>query len=208
MLRAVSKSLQKICDENELKRFWDIYKAGDHPIAIYNVRIESNEDKSGRTVIDQLKPDAVNHKHTILFGNLIVPDSIRDIMIGQETSLVLVIDEFYENILMFESDIFSGFKIDLTQGEYFVYVFIVDSGANNILDAEIFGIGFPKKEDTVKLGHDSAIIENSDQLNGIVNTSPIEVTGELPIYLEMLVIDTDRATFLPTTLRSLISKSN
>lgn len=206
MLRAVSKSLQKICDENELKRFWDIYKAGDHPIAIYNVKIESNEVKSGRTVIHQMKQVEFNLHYTTLFGSLIVPDSIRDIMIGQETSLVFVVDEYYENILMFESDIFSGFKIELPLGNYSVYGFIVDSGANNILDAEIFGIGFPKKDETTELGLESPIIENSDQLYEIVNTSPIEVAGELPIYLEMLVIDTDRATFLPTTLRSLITK--
>lgn len=125
----------------------------------------------------------------LVVGDIYIPDSITDLLSGNEIPLVLIVEETQQQVFLLEADINEGYEISLPHGIYSFYIFLMDSNADDFFDAEIFAIGFPSTIDLSKVEDFS--LEDHDDIWNIIHTSPLEITYGGPYFLDFILIDTD-----------------
>lgn len=150
-------------------------------------------DTTGRTVIPTNFTKLRHQQSATIFGNLYLPDTIQDIIVGDEIVLVLVIGEDNERSFLFEADIERGYRIDLPYGYYSIFIFIVDSEEEGLFDAAIDAIGFPTAEGVDLSGIREIFSDNYEDFWGLVDSSPIKVTRGGSFYLDFIFFDTIEA---------------
>jgi hypothetical protein len=114
-------------------------------------------------------------------------DSIPAHVYDNCVMLVLVVNEVAaENTLLFDADVGEPFVVDLPDGTYSFYSFLVDSRYPDIETAPLYGFGLPSHEDI-------------DDVSTLIEDAPLEVVVDGPDTLVLFVLDTYRSSELPRT---------
>lgn len=99
-------------------------------------------------------------------GSFFGEEFLDDVLVGDETVLLLAFDEDHQELYLFEFDL-DGYAISLWPGNYSFYAIIVDP----VLDEEILGVGYPA-------------------LDSLDDPNPISLSGYGHIGLDILIFDT------------------
>ena len=173
-----TKVIDHFWSSNQSEDFFAINSAGNMQQLSWN---------EGRPSVSKDFTTNPYQESEIVFGDIYIPDSITDLLSGNEILLLLIVEETQQQVILLEADINEGYEISLPHGIYSFYIFLMDSNADDFFDAEIFGIGFPS---TIDLSND-LLLEDHDDIWNIVNTSPWEVTYGGPYLLDFILIDTE-----------------
>lgn len=190
MWEIVGASLISYLGKKAIDEFWSGRRSGKHPVVSQSGNVGYASLNAGRTSIEKKFTVSQFQEHETLFGNLYMPDTIEDLLVGGEIALVLVVEERYQEVLLFEADMDMGYQIDLPYGIYSIFVFIVDTDVDDLFDAMIYAIGFPCAEHLDLSGIDTITAEDHEDIWNLVDDSPIKITRGGPFYLDFILVDT------------------
>ncbi|MFP4035784.1 MAG: hypothetical protein ACLFT5_09805, partial [Desulfovermiculus sp.] len=138
------------------------------------------------------------------FGNLYLPDTLQDFLLGDEVVLVLVVGEDNQHVILFEADIDTGYELALQHGLYSIFVFVMDPEAPDLLNAMIFAVGLPCAKDIDLSGIESFFLNEDEDIWGLVDLSQVEITRAGPFYLDFILFDTEQEPEFPLSFSELL----
>lgn len=204
MWEIVASGLLIHLGKKAIDKFWPECRSGKHPVVSQTGNLGYAFSDAGRMQVGKELTVSQYQEYQSLFGNLYIPDTIRNLMVGDEVALVLVIEETNQEVFLFEADVNKGYKIDLPHGVYSIFVFIVDAKAEDLFDALIYAVGFPCAEDIDLSGIQSISVDNQEDILDLIDDTPIEITRGRPFYLDFILIDTDKIPEFPQFFSELL----
>ena len=207
MWEAVAIALITHIGKKAIDEFWSFRDSSKSPVVNQTGLISyASQDASGRTVVQKDYAGVKRQQSGTLFGNFYLPESIQDLIEGDEIVLVLVVGADNEQTYLFEADITHGYEIDLPFGFYTVFVFVIDPEADDLFDAEIFAVGFPTAEHIDLTGTDAFTLQDYDDIWDFVDLAPVKITRGGPFYLDFILFDTEVETDLPVSFSELFEE--
>jgi hypothetical protein len=197
MWEVVAVSLISYLGKKTIDEFWSKRRSDSYPVISQDGNIGYANLDSGRVSVERSLTVSRSQRYETLFGKLYVPDTIEDLLGGDEIALVLVIEERSQQAFLFETNLDEGYQIDLPYGIYSVFVFIVDSDEEDLFDAMIYAIGFPCAEDIDLSDIDHITAEDHEDIWDIIDDSPVKITRGGPFYLDIILIDTEEIPEFP-----------
>ncbi len=196
MIEAIAIALLTHLGKKVIDNFWDARKSGSAPIVDDGGHLGfTAASQNGRTLVNKSFSVPLRQASELVYGDLYLPQSIQDILVGDETAIVLVIEEAQSQVLLFTADVDNGYAINLPHGNYYFYTFIVDSDADDLLNAMIYAVGFPSGIDLSTI--DRFTLDDHDDIWDYVNDVPYEIGPGGPYYLDFILIDTDEVPDFP-----------
>ncbi|MCB0180193.1 MAG: hypothetical protein KDI62_18325 [Anaerolineae bacterium] len=195
MIETIAAGLAIHIGKKGIDWIWDKYQAGQAPIVSQGGQLGFTATHQGRTSIDRKFTVPKRQIKALVFGDLYLPDTITDIITNDEIPLILIIEENQQQTLLFPADLENGYEIYLPQGRYSFYVFLMDLGVDDFLDAEIYAIGLPSREDLSDIRRID--VANHNDIWSIVSEAPIVISGGGKYYLDFILLDTDRVPEFP-----------
>lgn len=203
MWEAVASALIIHIGKTAIDKFWVSKNSSSAPVVSQNGIVSyGTKDMQGRTVISK---DLTGPRQQVgtLFGNFYFLESLQEDLVGDEVALVLVIGEDNQQVLLFEADIDRGYKIDLPYGLYSVFIFILDPTAQDLINAEIYGVGFPTAENVDLSGLKTISLKKYEDFYNLVDTTPVRIMNANPCYLDFILFDTQVELDLPLSFAEL-----
>jgi hypothetical protein len=179
-----------------IDKFWPECRSGKHPVISQTGNLGYAFSDAGLMQVGKELTVSQYQEYQTLVGNLYIPDTIQNLMVGDEVVLVLVIEETNQEVFLFEADV-EGYKVDLPHGVYSIFVFIVDARVEDLFDALIYAVGFPCAEDINLSDKQSISVDNHEDIWDLIDETPIEITRGGPFYLNFILIDTDEVPEFP-----------
>lgn len=197
MWEVIATSLITHLGKKAIDRFWSGRHAGEYPVLNQAGTLRYATLDTGRVSIGRSATVPNDQEYETLFGDFYIPDTIADIITGDEIALVLVIEEHYQQVLLFEADLDTGYQIDLPHGVYSVCVFLVDGDADDLFDAMIYAVGFQCAEHIDLSDISTITVSDHEDIWDMLDDSPIEMTWHGPFYLDFILIDTEQIPEFP-----------
>ena len=182
---------------------WNEIQDGEAPVANQSGNLSFTASHTGRTLVSKDFTVPKYQANELVVGNLYLPDTIADLMFGDEIPLILIVEEeTQQQAFLFTADLEAGYEVYLPHGIYSFYVFLMDTASDDFMDAEIYAIGFPSKVDLsdiarIDLGY-------HEDIWNMVSDFPIEITSGGPYTLDFILIDTDRVPEFPKFFSELL----
>ena len=168
---------------------WDNIQSGKAPVVNKTNNVGFTGSHEGRTLVEREFTSFEPQNQELVIGRLFLPHTILNVLSGDEIPLVLIIEEEEQQVVFFTADLIEGFEIYLPHAIYSIYVFLMDSSADNFQEAEIYAIGFPSSVDL------SSVTEFS--LEDIVYDAPIGIISGGSNILDIILVDTDQVPEFP-----------
>ena len=205
MFEPVAIGLLTYLGKKTIDTFWSSRQSSNSLVVNHTGHITfSHRDAQGRTVIGSDLTGPAVHDHETLFGDLYLPETLQDFLLGDEIVLVLVIGEDNHEVILFEADIDTGYEIDLQHGLYSIFVFVMDPEEQDFLNATIFAVGLPCAEDIDLSGIESFFLDEDEDIWNLVDLIPVEITRGGPFYLDFILFDTEQEPEFPLSLSELL----
>ena len=102
MWEIVAASLISYVGKKAIDEFWSKRRSGKHSVLNQAGNIGYASLDAGRIRIEKDLTVSQFQEYETLFGNLYIPDTIEDLLTGDEIALVLVIEETYQHVFLFE----------------------------------------------------------------------------------------------------------
>jgi hypothetical protein len=137
-----------------------------------------------------------------VYVDTLLADSIAPNTYEKCIMLVLVVDEASsENTLLFDSEVGQSLAVDLPEGVYSFYSFLVDSRYSRIDVAPLYGLGLPVHGDIAEQAAqaDALELEDPDDIFALMVDAPLDVVAGGPDTLQLIVVDTSQYAHLPKT---------
>lgn len=211
MWEAVVSGLIIHIGKTAIDKFWTNKDSPKSPIVNQSGIISyAAKDTKGRTVIPKPATEAGTQQYGTLFGNLYLPETLQNELVGDEIALVLVVGEGRNNdqTMLFEADINNGYVIDLPFGLYSIFVFLLDPSAQDLLRAQIYAVGFPNAENVNLTGIGFIDVEKYDDIWTLVDLSPVRMMSRQPSFLDFILFDTAVETNLPVTFAEMLAQQS
>lgn len=182
---------------------WNAIQDGKAPVANQSGNLGFTGSDVGRTLVSKEFTVTRHQVNELVFGNLYLPDTIIDFIVGDVVPLILIVEETQQQTFLFTADLEEGYEVYLPHGIYSFFVFLVDLDSEDFLDAEIYAIGF---RGTVDLSNITRIdIDDHEDIWDVVSELPVEITSGGPYILDFILIDTDRVWEFPNTFSELVN---
>ncbi len=181
---------------------WDAVQDGGAPVADQSGNVGLTVSRAGRTVVDRGFTVPRAQPHAQVTGELYCPGTISESLYGDEVALMLIVEETEGQALLFAVDLDGEYELVLPHGLYSSYILLMDTEADDFLDAEIYAIGFPSAVDLS--GIDQFTLEDPEHVWDMVSDAPWEVTWGGPYRLDFILIDTEEIQGFPRFLAELI----
>lgn len=131
-------------------------------------------------------------EYELVFGSLFLLDTVQELLSEDKMLLLMVYRKGTQNLLLSELDVDTKYMLDLPYGQYFFFAFILDAGAEDLLDSTIYAIGLPCKEDLNNPELESFYLGNPVDIQEFVDPTPINIKGGGPFYINSIMIDADK----------------
>jgi hypothetical protein len=173
-----------------IDRFWGTQSQGNSAVVNQTGSLEYTASDAGRTQVRKDFTVPTYQRYEVLFGDLYLDDTVRELLSGDEIPLVAIVEENQQQVLLFDTDL-DGYEVDLPQGVYSICVFLVDADASTLFDSQVYAIGFPSAIDLSDAGGGFELDYYEDVWQ-IIDSSPVEIKEGGPYYLDFVVVDTTR----------------
>lgn len=111
-----------------------------------------------------------------------------------------------QNLLLSELRTDIKFMLDLPHGEYFFFAFILDAGAESLLDSRIHAIGFPSKRYSNDPELETFYISHPVDTWEFVDPSPVDIKRGGPYYINMIMINIEEIPDCPMLFSELLQE--
>ncbi len=163
--------------------------------------LDTTTSHTGRTLVKKTFTIPSYLEEELIIGNFYLDFILEIMVLGDEVPLVLIVEETHEQVFLFEADLETGYEIYLPHGTYSFYVFLVEKDEKELLNAEIYAVGFPSRID-LSLA-DTSQQEDIDAWE-LADDTPIEVTHSGPFMLDFVLIDVDELPNFPKYFSELV----
>ncbi len=193
---SVGTCVQMLSQMNDkaLEEFWRETSAGKFPIV----------DSHGNMSYSLLSEDDIlfisndftsqsDEQFEMVFGDIFLPDTIQELLFEDKVLLLMVCRKDTPNFLLSELHMDVNFMLDLPHGQYFFFVFLLDAGAEFLLNSTIHAIGFPSRMhlnspelETFYVKHPAEIWEFVDP------SSSIEIQRRGPFHINLIMVNIEQ----------------
>ena len=183
-------------------KFWDGVIEGKTPVIAPSGILYPAAAQQGRFSV--VKTTAVSDReYGVVRGSFIIslmPFSSS----SSEVPLILAIEESKQEPLLLSADLREGYTIELSEGIYRFYVFLVDTNADDPAEATIYATGFPCMVDSSYVQR--VIARDQDEIWRLLHDAPIQIAGGQTRNLNFLMIPNAELPDSPTLLGQLIGE--
>ncbi len=172
--------------------------SGQTPVVDQAGNIGAVYNNQGRTIVDRNFTASAYVASELIFGNFYIPDTVEILMTGEELALVVVIEVQTQNMLFFPADPGFEYELYLPHGVYSFFVLLLDTDVDDLMDAEIFAIGFPSAVDMSNI--EDFQLQTHDDVWELLDFDAYPVDFGGPYYLDFILIDTLDEPEFPTFL--------
>ena len=204
MLEVIATALISHLGKKVIDKFWNSLQAGNAPVVDLTGSMEHTDSHAGRTLIKKEFTVPEYQEYELILGNFYLAPAIRDLILGHEIPLVLIIEETQQQVFLFEADLEEGYEIDLPHGSYSFYAFLVEKDEDDLFDAEIYAIGFPSSVDLSSVGEFPR--GKDEDVWNLVDDSPKEITRGGSYILDFVLIDLDELPEFPKYFSALLGE--
>lgn len=179
-------------DYESLDEFWRETSAGKHPII----------DSQGNLAYSLLSEDGIlfvrndfpapNYEQfELVFGDIFLPDTVQELLFKDKVLLLMVYRKGTQNLLLSELRTDVKFMLDLPRGQYFFFVFLLDAGAESLLDSKVYAIGFPSRQHLNSPDLETFYFKHPVDIWEFVDPAPVEIKRGGPYYINLIMINTE-----------------
>lgn len=186
-------------EDKALERFWKDTAAGKYPI----IDLQGNmgyslSDQDSMLFVRNDFATSAYEECEFVFGSFFLPDTVQELFSEDKMLLLMVYRKRTQNLLLSELDADTRYMIDLPHGLYFFFAFIVDAGAEDLLDSKIYAVGLPCKENLNHPELENSYLEHPADIREFVDLAPVDIKGGGPFYLNMIMINAEKIPDCPT----------
>lgn len=179
-------------NDKALDVFWKDTSAGKYPI----IDLQGNLGYSllsddGLLFVRNDFTASIYDKYELVFGSLFLPDTVQELLSEDKVLLLMVYGKETQNLLLSELDVDAKFMLDLPHGRYFFFAFILDAGAEILLDSKIYAIGLPSKDNLNNPELESFYLGHPVDIQEFIDPTPIDIKDGGPFYLNLIMIDSE-----------------
>lgn len=194
-------------DNEALNGFWEEVSTGNYPIIDF-------EGNLGYSLLSQdgllfIRNDftAPSYEHfELVFGDLFLPDTVQELLFNDRALLLMLYRKGMQNLLLSELRTDIKFMLDLPHGEYFFFAFILDAGAESLLDSRIHAIGFPSKRYSNDPELETFYLSHPVDTWEFVDPSPVDIKRGGPYYINMIMINIEEIPDCPMLFSELLQE--
>ena len=201
MLETIVAGLITHLGKKVIDKFWGELQNGKNPVVDITGNMDTTTSHAGRTLVKKAFTIPSYQEEELIIGNFYLDFILEIMVLGDEVPLVLIVEETHDQVFLFEADLETGYEIYLPHGTYSFYVFLVEKDEKELLNAEIYAVGFPSRID-LSLA-DTSQQEDIDAWE-LADDTPIEVTHGGPFMLDFVLIDVDELPDFPKYFSELV----
>lgn len=136
---------------------------------------------------------ATNYEYFgLVFGDLFLPDTVQELLLKGKVLLLMVYRKGSQNLLLSELRMDVKFMLDLPFGQYFFFVFLLDAGAESLLNSTIHAIGFPSRLHLNSPELETFYIKHPAEIWEFIDPSPIEIKHGGPFYINIIMVNIEQ----------------
>lgn len=194
-------------EDKALDRFWKDTAAGKYPI----IDLQGNmgyslSDQDGMLFVRNDFAASTYEVGEFVFGSFFLPDTVQELLSEDKVLLLGVYRKKTRNFLLAELDADSRYMIDLPRGLYSFFALILDARAGTLLDSKIYAIGLPGKENLNQPELEKFFLEHPADILDFLDPFPVEIKGEGPFYLNLILIDASLIPDCPAFFSELLQE--
>jgi hypothetical protein len=194
-------------DNEALDEFWRETSAGKYPIIDSQGNLGYsllNED--GISYIRNDFPATSYDPFELVFGGLFLPDTVQELLSKDKVLLLMVYRKGTQNLLLSELRTDVKFMLDLPRGQYFFFVFLLDAGAETLLNSKLYAIGFPSRLDLNSPELETFYLSHPVDIWEFVDPAPVEIKRGGPFYINMIMINIEKIPDCSTFFSELLQE--
>jgi hypothetical protein len=177
-------------DNEALDAFWREVSTGKYPI----IDFQSNPGYSllsqeGLLFIRNDFMAPTYEQFELVFGDLFLPDTVQELLFKDRALLLMVYMKGMQNFLLSELRTDVKFMLDLPYGEYFFFAFVLDAGAESLLDSRIHAIGFPSRKYSNDPELETFYLDHPVDTWEFVDPAPVDIKRGGPYYINLIMIN-------------------
>lgn len=180
-------------DDKALDEFWKETSAGKSPIV----------DSQGNLGYSLLSEDgilfirndfaATNYEQfELVFGDLFLPDTVQELLFKDKLLLLMVYRKNMQDFLLSKLRTDVKFMLDLPRGEYFFFVFLLDAGAESLLNSTVYAIGFPSRMNLNSPELETFYLKHPVDIWEFVDPSSVDIKRGGPFYINMIMVNIEQ----------------
>ncbi len=180
-------------DDKALDEFWKEASAGKSPIV----------DSQGNLGYSLLSEDGIlfirndfaatsYEQFELVFGDLFLPDTVQELLLKDKVLLLMVCRKGTQDFLLSELRTDVKFMLDLPRGEYFFFVFLLDAGAESLLNSTVHAIGFPSRMHLNSPELEAFYLKHPVDIWEFVDPSPVDIKRGGPFYINMIMVNIEQ----------------
>jgi len=181
-------------DDKALEEFWRETSAGKFPIVNYQGNLGYSLLSEDDILFIRNDFTSQNYEQfELVFGDIFLPDTIQELLFENKLLLLMVYRKDTQNFLLSELHMDVEFMLDLPLGQYFFFVFLLDAGAESLLNSTIHAIGFQSRMHLNSPELETFYIKHPADIWEFVDTSSsIEIQRGGPFHINMIMVNIEQ----------------
>lgn len=180
-------------DDKALDEFWRETSAGKSPIVDSHGNLGYSLLSEDSILFIRNDFTATNYEQfELVFGDLFLPDTVQELLLKDKVLLLVVYRRGTQDLLLSELRTDVKFMLDLPRGEYFFFVFLLDAGAESLLNSTVHAIGFPSRMHLNSPELETFYLKHPVDIWEFVDPSPIDIKRGGPFYINMIMVNIEQ----------------
>jgi hypothetical protein len=177
-------------DNEALDEFWKETSAGRYPIIDFQGNLAySLLSEDGILFVRNDFPAPNYEQLELVFGDIFLPDTVQELLFKDKVPLLMVYRKGTQNLLLSELRTDVKFMLDLPRGQYFFFVFLLDTGAQFLLGSTVYAIGFPSRQHLNSPNLETFYLKHPVDIWEFVDPAPVEIKRGGPYYINLIMIN-------------------
>lgn len=180
-------------DNKALDEFWRETSSGKGPIIDFQGNMGYSLLSEGDILFIRNDFTAPNYEYfELVFGDLFLPDSVQELLFKDKVMLLMVYRKGMQNLLLSELRVDVKFMLDLPHGQYFFFVFLLDAGAESLLNSTIHAIGFPSNQHLNSPELETFYLKHPVDIWEFVDPAHIEIKRGGPFHINLVMVNIEQ----------------
>lgn len=180
-------------DNKALDEFWRETSAGKGPIIDFQGNLGYSLLSEEGILFIRNDFAVTNYEPLeLVFGDLFLPDTVQELLFKDKVLLLMVYRKGTQNLLLAELRADVKLMLDLPRGQYLFFVFLLDAGAESLLNSKIHAIGFPSRMHLNSPELETFYLKHPVDIWEFVDPAPVEIKRGGPFYINMIMVNIEQ----------------
>ncbi len=180
-------------DTKALDEFWKEISSGKGPIIDFQGNLGYSLLSEEGILFIRNDFTATNYEYfELVFGDIFLPDTVQELLLKDKIMLLMVYRKGAQNLLLSELRMDVKFMLDLPHGQYLFFVFLLDAGAESLLNSTIHAIGFPSRLHLNSPELETFYLKHPADIWEFVSPASIEIQRGGPFYINLIMVNIEQ----------------